>query len=128
MSMRVDAALVVLLLAAPAGAAKISIATFSGPEAKVRSQVEKALCDAAECVSAAKVGGATPDWKKAKNEKVQFIVTGKTTKKSVEHEVLAAPSGKVKAKKSLPIVKHKISEEAVAAALGKSLGVEEEAP
>ena len=107
---RVRGALLVLaaIWGTSASASKISIGPFAGPSASpVRSQVVSALCDAAECVSETKVfKGAKPDWKKAKKEKVDFVITGKITakgkKKSVELQVLKS-GGAVKLKKVLPI-------------------------
>ena len=72
-------------LAAPeALAQRIAIVPFTGPGANgARNQVVSALCDQAECVSEKKVSaGGKPDWKKAKKEKVKFIVTGKITARS----------------------------------------------
>ncbi len=100
--------LTVALLAEPAFATSIAIGPFTGPSASsVRSQVVSALCEAAECVSEKKVfKGAKPDWKKAKKEKVEYVVTGKVAakgkKKTVTVEVLRA-GGKVKLKKVLPV-------------------------
>ena len=98
------------LLAAPSAfAQRIAIVPFTGPGASgVRNQVVSALCDQAECVAEKKVTGATgkPDWKKAKKEKVKFLVVGKVTskgkKKSVELQV-EAKAGAPKFKKSWPL-------------------------
>ena len=96
-------------LAAPeAFAQRIAIAPFTGPGANaLRNQVVSALCDQAECVSEKKVtAGGKPDWKKAKKEKVKFIVTGKVTakgkKKTVDLEVMQK-AGPAKFKKSWPL-------------------------
>lgn len=93
--MKPTLALLAALLAVPAAASKISILPFAGPGgANTRNQVAAALCDSADCVPNAKVGGAKPDWKKARKEGVGFIVTGKIAKvkrkEILELSVLAA--------------------------------------
>ncbi|MBX7114145.1 MAG: hypothetical protein K1X64_07395 [Myxococcaceae bacterium] len=94
-----------LIISMSASAEKIAVAKFTGPGADiVRNQVTQVLCEDNDCVNAAKVmKGTKPDWKKAKKEKVVYVVTGKVIakgkKRTVELQVLNKP-GAPKFKKS----------------------------
>lgn len=125
------------LVAPQALAQRIAIVPFTGPGANgVRNQVVSALCDQAECVGEKKVVGAggKPDWKKAKKEKVKFIVAGKVNgkgkKKSIELQV-EHKAGAAKFKKSWPLEGGELSDKNLAAAgdaLAKAMGLEKKPP
>jgi hypothetical protein len=110
-----------LLFTVPAYAERIAIANFAGPGADVvRNQVTQALCEDADCVNANKVmKGAKPDWKKAKKERVAFIVTGKVVakgkKRTLEVQVLSKP-GAPKLKKSYPLDGNTLAKKTLASA------------
>ncbi len=119
-----------LLLSLPAAAQKISVAPFTGPNANnLRNQV-LGVCDAADCVGQAKVmNKGKPDWKKAKKEKVTWIVVGKVTAKgkkvSLELQALKG-AGAPKWKKVYPVDGKQLSPAnatAAEAALMKAMGL-----
>src|SRR5919197_4414491 len=89
-------ALAVLLLAAGANAAEISIAVlpFTGPRAApVRQQITGALCEGdLKCISSGLVRKGKPDWEKIRASDAKLVVTGRVTggaaARSLELEVL----------------------------------------
>src|SRR5919106_1066348 len=89
-------ALAVLMLAASANAAEISIAVlpFSGPRAALaREQLVKAVCEGdLRCLSEDLARRGQPDWEKIRATEVKLVVTGRVTgaasPRSLELEVL----------------------------------------
>ncbi len=126
-----------LIISLPASAEKIAVAKFTGPGAEaVRSQVTQELCDNHDCTNPAKVmKGTKPDWKKAKKEKVVYVVTGKVIakgkKRTVELQVLNKP-GAAKFKKSYALESGTLPNKTLssaAATLSQAMGGEsKEAP
>jgi hypothetical protein len=106
MTIRLPAVLLCLVTTA-AFAQRVAIPPFSGPKAAVsRTQLVTALCDAADCVPAAKVTSkGKPDWKKANSELVTLFVTGKVSKKgkSLSVELALLSKGGSPKKKSFAL-------------------------
>src|SRR5438270_10361943 len=125
-----------MLWATPAMAERIAIAPFSGKGGVgTRNQVMAALCGEAECVPEKKVlTGGKPDLKKAKKEKVKFIITGKVIakgkKKSLELKVENRAGG-TELKQSWPLENLLLSDHNLAAmgeALGNAIGLKPKPP
>src|SRR5437762_6139064 len=67
-----------LLASSALGADKLAVADFKGPNGDaVRRQIVNGVCEAITCVAEDKATReGKPDWKKAKKNHVDFIITG----------------------------------------------------
>src|SRR5580765_127415 len=94
------------LLACSAFAQKLAIADFKGPNADaVRRQLVNGLCDSMACVAEDKASkNGKPDWKKAKKNHVEFVITGLVKGKGGKHtlELQLYQSGKRVIDKDVP--------------------------
>lgn len=120
-----------VLAAAPGRAPRAAVGTFTGPGgAAVRRQLVEPICASLRCVSPkAALSRGKPDWKKARRERVGFVLTGRipSSKKALVLSILGGP-GKPVLQRSYRLQKGKLSPEALAEAVRDVLEVTGAAP